>query len=307
MPARLRPLAALCAVLMVAGCTGPLADQLGASAVPTQAPVAVTGPQGTVPELEYSRPFDVVRPGSRTLRPGTGEVLAEGEDVLLDMYAEDGRDGSVITSTYQDAPSWHTFSAESLGPNVYESLRGKRVGARVLVTDMDDGVPVVLVIDVLPTRADGEDVTIPEDLPQVLRSQDGEPAVVVPDGDPPTELVVQPVVRGDGPQVAVGQVVTARYVAVRWSDGSVVDSSWVHGVAPQSETIGIGRLVEAWDQGLLEQSVGTQVMLVAPPGLAHGGTSSELADDTIVYVVDILDARYQAAEEAPPDESIEGE
>ncbi|WP_402465901.1 FKBP-type peptidyl-prolyl cis-trans isomerase [Isoptericola aurantiacus] len=313
LPARPRPLAALVAavaavVLTLSGCSTDLLDEIAPTSVPTQVPVQVSGPAGEPPELEYPQPYDVVRAGSRTITAGTGDRLERGGPVMLHMYAEDGRDGTVITSTYLDAPAWYTFDAESLGENLYESLRGQRVGARVLVVEEDDGVPVVLVVDVLPTRADGDVVEPAEGLPQVLRDPDGTPTVRVPDSDPPDQLVVQPLVRGTGPQVDVGQVVTARYVAVRWSDGAVVDSSWQPGVAPQSTMIGIGRLVEGWDQGLLEQSVGSQVMLVVPPHLGYGGTSSELADETLVYVVDILAARTQETDEvpAPGDSADEG-
>jgi peptidylprolyl isomerase len=294
--------ATVAAVLLTAGCSSSVWSQVTPSAPPEQVPVGVVGVQGAPPELDYPQPYAVSRAGSRTLLQGTGDVLEDGGAVLLDMYAEDGRDGSVITSTFQDAPAWYDMTPEALGQNLYDSLRGKRVGARVLLVEEDDGVPVVLVVDVLPTVAAGEPVEVPEGLPQVLRETDGSPRVVVPDADPPQELVVQPVQRGNGPQVSVGQVVTARYVAVRWSDGTVVDSSWGAGVAPQSATIGIGQLVEAWDQGLLEQSVGSRVLLVAPPNLAHGGTGNELAEETIVYVVDVLDARYQVTEEVPPAE-----
>ncbi|PRZ03442.1 peptidylprolyl isomerase [Isoptericola sp. CG 20/1183] len=308
---RPRPLATLVAAvvgvaLAVTGCSSPLVDELTPSSAPSQVPVEVSGPEGEPPVVEYPKPYQVVRSGSRTLRPGAGEQLEDGGPALLHMYAEDGRDGSVISSTYLDAPAWYTFDAESLGQNLYESLRGKRVGARVLVVEQDGDVPVVLVVDVLPTRASGTLVDTQEGQPQVLRDPDGTPSVRVPDTEPPGELVVQPLVRGSGPQVDIGQVVTVRYVAVRWSDGSVVDSSWDPGVAPQSATIGIGRLVEGWDQGLLEQSVGSQVMLVVPPQLGYGGTGSELADETLVYVVDILDARYQVTEEAPGEGADEG-
>ena len=54
------------------------------------------------------------------------------------------------------------------------------------------------------------------------------------DTPPPTDLVVQPLVRGDGAQVEAGQVVTVRYTGVRWSDGEVFDSTWAEGTAPSS-------------------------------------------------------------------------
>nr|WP_246256681.1 FKBP-type peptidyl-prolyl cis-trans isomerase [Isoptericola halotolerans] len=302
MPRRPRLLAAAVAgwlaVAAVGGCSSPLLEELTPSSVPSQVPVEVSGAEGEPPVVDYPQPYEVVRSGSRTVRPGAGEPIEDGGPVLLHMYAEDGRDGSVISSTYLDAPAWYTFEPESLGQNLYDSLRGKRVGARVLVVEKDGDVPVVLVVDVLPTRASGTTVEAPEGLPRVVRDLDGSPSVRLPDAEPPDELLVQPLVRGSGPQVDIGQVVTARYVLVRWSDGAVVDSSWDPDVAPQSATIGIGRLIEGWDQGLLEQSVGSQVMLVVPPQLGYGGTGSELADETLVYVVDILDARYQVTEEA---------
>ena len=111
-----------------------------------------------------------------------------------------------------------------------------------------------------------------------------------PDAAPPTELVVQPLQRGDGPQVAVGQVITVQYVGVSWSDGTVFDSSWASGELPDSFPIGVQSVIAGWDSGLVEQPVGSQVLLVVPPQMAYGGTEDELAAETLVFVVDILSA-----------------
>jgi peptidylprolyl isomerase len=118
-------------------------------------------------------------------------------------------------------------------------------------------------------------------------------------GDPPSDLVVHPLIRGTGQQVRAGQIVTVEFTAVRWSDGAVVDTTWTDGTPPQSAEIGIGRLVEGWDQGLLEQTVGSQVLLVVPPQSGYANTRSRLAGETMVYVVDILDAHKAIAEEEP--------
>lgn len=286
-------------VLVLGGCgSAALGDLSAASETPSQAPVQVIGTVGEPPALDYAQPYDVARPGARTIWPGAGEPVTDGEPVLLNMYAEDGRDGSVISSTFIDAPAWYTMSPESLGGNLYETLRGQRVGARLLLVEEDQGVPVILVIDVLPTKASGTVRKPAEGLPTVVRADDGTPSVRVPDdAKPPEELVVQPLVRGSGPQVQVGQVVTIRFTAVRWADGDVFDSTWTPGTRPQSATIGIGQLVDGLDQGLVEQAVGSQVMLVVPPALGYGGTSSPLADQTLVYVVDVLDAHFQVTEE----------
>ncbi len=282
-------------VLLTACGPGAGADP-GASASP--AAVQVTGQAGEPPQVEAAAPLQVTHPETRTVWPGTGAALEEDGPVLLHLYAEDGRDGSVLKNTYQDAPEWRTMSVESLGSNLHEALAGARVGARLLHLEQDDGVPVVLVVDVLPTRAAGDEVEPAEGLPTVELDDDGAPTVTVPqDAAPPDDLEVQPLVRGTGPQVEVGQVVTVRFTGVRWSDGTVFDTTWEEGAPPQVATIGIGQVIEGWDQGLLEQTVGSQVMLVVPPSLGYGGTASELADETLVYVVDILDAHQQVSEE----------
>lgn len=306
MPRRLTLLLVLLlgGTLVLGACSSSVLDDMGAVESPSQAPVQVTGAVGEPPALDYGQPYEVTRPGARSIWPGTGEPVTDDQPVLLNMYAEDGRDGSVISSTFIDAPAWYTMSPESLGSNLYDTLRGERVGARLLLVEDDGGVPVVLVIDVLPTRASGAEVPPVDGLPKVQRSDDGTPYVKVPsDASPPEDLVVQPLVRGTGPQVQVGQVVTMRFTAVRWSDGKVFDTTWTPGTRPQSATVGIGQLIDGLDQGLLEQTVGSQLMLVVPPGLGYGGTSSDLADQTLVYVVDILDAHYQVTDE----EAVGGE
>ncbi|WP_242504310.1 FKBP-type peptidyl-prolyl cis-trans isomerase [Promicromonospora panici] len=267
----------------------------------SQAPLQVTGSAGAPPQLEYKKPFSVVQTGSRTVWPGTGDVLERDDPVLLNLYAEDGRDGTELQNTFRTAPVAYTMTEKSLGNHLFEALEGNRTGARLSLMDEQDGVPVLLVVDVLPARASGEEGEPPgEGLPQVQLDDLGAPTVRIPgDVEPPSELVVHPLVRGTGPQVRAGQIVTVEFTAVRWSDGGVVDTTWTEGSPPQSAEIGIGRLVEGWDQGLLEQTVGSQVMLVVPPQDGYANTKSRLAGETVVYVVDILDAHKAVAEEEP--------
>jgi peptidylprolyl isomerase len=293
----------LAVVLGLTGCSA--VGAVAPAKAPPQAKVEVTGAAGEQPELKYTAPLTVTRPGTTTVWPGTGDRIEEGGPVLLNLYAEDGRDGSVVQSTFTDAPAWHTMSVLSLGDHLHQALQGQRVGARLLYLEQQHDVPLVLVIDILPTRARGDVVTPSKGLPKVERDRDGRPHVQVRKGaKPPTDLVVQPLVRGSGPQVEVGQVVTVRFTGVRWSNGRQFDTTWDASDGPdavQSVMIGIGQVVDGWDEGLQEQPVGSQVMLVVPPSLGYGGTSSKLADETLVYVVDILDAHYQVM-----DESAEG-
>ncbi len=53
-------------------------------------------------------------------------------------------------------------------------------------------------------------------------------------------------------------------------------------------------MIPAWDQGLVGQTVGSQVLLVVPPDQGYGPSGNSQAGiagtDTLVFVVDILDA-----------------
>jgi peptidylprolyl isomerase len=308
------------AVVMVTAACAPASLPVDVGPAPTssaaQAPLQVTGTSGTPPTLEYEKPFVVVRPDARTVWPGTGDVLERDDPVLLNLYAQDGRDGTELQNTFRTAPAAYTMTEKSLGNHLFEALEGKRVGTRLALMEEQDGVPVLLVVDVLPARASGVEGEPPgKGLPQVRLDDLGAPTIRVPRGvEPPSELVVHPLIRGSGQQVSAGQILTVEFTAVRWSDGGVVDTTWTEGTPPQSAEIGIGRLVEGWDQGLLEQTVGSQVMLVVPPQDGYANTTSRLAGETLVYVVDILDAHRldphkaeaEEKEDEPQNEKKEG-
>ena len=121
----------------------------------------------------------------------------------------------------------------------------------------------------------------------------GKPTVTVPSTAAPPALVVQPLIQGTGPAVTAGQTVVLHYVALNWRDGKQFDSSWDRGQSA-SFPIGTGKVLPGWDEGLVGQAVGSQVLLVVPPDKGYGSAGEPDAGitgtDTLVFVVDILDA-----------------
>jgi len=282
-------------VVAVLLAVGVVAGAAACSEEPEPAPqVLVTGEPGGTPELQFTAPLAITEPSVEVIAEGTGPELSDGGPVLVNFYAESAADGSLINETYSGEPRAYVLSEEYIGTEIYRALRGQRVGSRILhVVPPSEGQPAgtVAVFDILPTRAEGEAVPPREGLPTVDVGDDGTPAVTVPpETAPPADLVIQPLIRGTGPQVVAGQVITVQYVGVRWSDGSVFESSWESGELPVSFPIGVQSVLEGWDAGLVEQPVGSQVLLVVPPSMAYGGTPNELAEETLVYVVDILSA-----------------
>ncbi|GIF22404.1 peptidylprolyl isomerase [Actinoplanes tereljensis] len=99
-----------------------------------------------------------------------------------------------------------------------------------------------------------------------------------------TKLVVTVLVPGTGPAVAKGQTVTANYKLIAYTTGEVMDSSWSRG-EPFSTQIGVGAVIQGWDQGVLGQKVGSRIQLDIPEALAYPGKGD------LRFVVDILAAQ----------------
>ncbi|GIM96766.1 FKBP-type peptidyl-prolyl cis-trans isomerase [Paractinoplanes toevensis] len=99
-----------------------------------------------------------------------------------------------------------------------------------------------------------------------------------------TKLAVTVLVPGTGPAVAKGQTVTANYKLISYSTGEVLDSSWSRG-EPFTTQIGVGAVIQGWDQGVLGQKVGSRVQLDVPEALAYPGKGD------LRFVVDILAAQ----------------
>jgi peptidylprolyl isomerase len=100
-----------------------------------------------------------------------------------------------------------------------------------------------------------------------------------------TKLVITPLVTGTGPAVAKGQTITANYKLVSYQTGQVIDSSWSRG-EPLSTPIGVGQVIQGWDQGIPGQKVGSRLQIDVPAAMAYGEEKGDLR-----FVVDLLAAK----------------
>lgn len=115
------------------------------------------------------------------------------------------------------------------------------------------------------------------------------PEVTVPDGPPPTSLVVNDLVEGDGEVLEPGGFATMHYVGVAYSTGEQFDASWDRG-APFETTIP-GQLIQGWNEGIPGMKVGGRRELVIPSDMAYGDTSPGPGigpGETLIFVVDLL-------------------
>jgi len=278
---RVTAAAAVLALVALVGCS---------PAATTNPDVTVTGEPGDAPTVTYVTPLAVSKTSRSTVWPGTGAELVEGGPVLIDFWLENATDASLVDESFSSNPTPRLLTEEDLGTDLYKTLKGQKVGARLLQVSPGSGsgaldYPTVTVLDVLPTRADGEPVPPREGMPVVTLADNGAPSIAPTGTEPPSDLVVEALIRGTGDQVAAGDVITVQYTGFAWTTGESFDSTW-HSGLPVSFSL---QDVEAWQEGLVDQPVGSQVMLVVPPTYSLGVTDSpELAGQTVVFVIDIL-------------------
>ncbi|MCT2583290.1 FKBP-type peptidyl-prolyl cis-trans isomerase [Actinophytocola gossypii] len=123
---------------------------------------------------------------------------------------------------------------------------------------------------------------------QVEGAPGEKPTVTLPeDCSAPTELIVEDLAPGDGPEAAEGGAMQAHYALTAWSTGEEVEASYGQSPLP-IDSIGVG-MIEAWNQGLVGMRQGGRRLIVAPPDMAYAGSGNELQDETLVFVVDAVE------------------
>ena len=119
------------------------------------------------------------------------------------------------------------------------------------------------------------------------------PEIEFPGDQPPTDLVIEDLEVGDGAEATSGATVVTHYVGVAHSTGEEFDASWNRG-EPLAFRVGVGQVIQGWDQGLLGMKVGGRRKLVIPPNLAYGDRGAGGAikpGETLIFVVDLVDVR----------------
>ena len=129
-------------------------------------------------------------------------------------------------------------------------------------------------------------------MPKVTGEFGEKPTIDAPEETAPTTLQTDVLVEGDGAEVKSGDLLVASYQGQIWRDDSVFDNSYDRG-EPAGFGIGVGSVIPGWDKSLVGKKVGSRVLLVIPPAEGYGEKGQEQAgikgDDTLVFVVDILD------------------
>jgi hypothetical protein len=312
---RIRPLAALSAAalsaLLLAGCsaaapdseptpteTGAAAADLCDSAAPSGSVsdgIVVTGEPGSAATAEFSSPLDITSAERTVVVEGEGDPIESGDLVQYGATIFDAETGAVVESGGYDAAILPVQVSVGVGADQFFGCATE--GSRIVMAlpASEQAAASVWVLDVLgitPDAAWGEPQEPVDGMPTVELAEDGEPTITIPDAEAPTEVQVETLKTGDGAVVQPGDTVLVHYTGVKWSDGTVFDSSWEAGAPTSFSTTGV---VEGFKQALEGQTVGSQVLVVVPPAFGYGASEGhELQDETLVFVVDILGTQSPA-------------
>ena len=270
--------------------------------------ISATGGVGDSPTLTVPWPWAIDQTRTSIIVQGDGPTVSDTGYVLVNYYGEDARTGNVFDESYsQGAPV--AFPLTGVVPGFQKGLAGQKVGTRLIIAmpgpdgydaqggNSDAGINVgdtlVFVVDILRTQYSdptGDPVTVTDTtLPTVSGDTDA-PVITIPTGQtPPTSLVVQPLITGPDPSVVVesGDSILVNYTEYVWSTGKMVRQTY--GFSPL--TGALSATIPGWQQALLNQPMGSRLLLVVPPSLAYPQGFSDQgipAGSTMVYVVDIL-------------------
>jgi hypothetical protein len=314
-------------VAVTAGCSSiPQANGCDPITTPGDASsvITATGEVGSVPTVNFPTPVIAKKIETTTLTVGSGETLQPGAVADLQISVFLGSTGAKLAETGYTAtnaarvtvgddstPFGEPVQCQTVGSRTATLMTAEDVfGADASTAEIpfanDDTVVVVTDIDRgYLGRADGALQPIESGMPAVVTATDGTPGITLPNDDPPTDLRIANIRDGDGETVAEGDTAVVHYTGVLWPeevdgvrlDGTVFDSSWERKqpssflAAALSETETSG-LVPGFAEALIGQKVGSQVLVVIPPGedgYPMGSSPASVPEgSTMVFVFDVL-------------------
>ena len=305
---RIRPLAALSlaavAAVFLAGCSSASpspdassGDDLCSAAVASGAAsdaITASGDIGESASVEFATPLEVTDLERTVAVEGDGAQIADGDYVSYALAIFDASTGEEVQSGgFGDAPLPAMPIGVGTGPDQFFGCA--TVGSRIVlaVPGGSSGPAQVYVLDVLDvTPADAWcAVTEPTgEFASVEFSPEGIPTVTIPDAEAPEGVQLEVLTEGDGAVVEEGDTVTVNYTGVKWSDGTVFDSSFERGAPETFTTTGV---VTGFQRALEGQKVGSTVLVSMAPACGYGEAGSsqhELAGETLVFVLTIVEA-----------------
>lgn len=289
------------------------------TAHPSIAPIAtidgisVEGAFGATPVISFTAPFAIDQTRSKVVIAGKGAPVTETSYVDVNYHGVNAYTSTTFDSSFargQSAP----FSLDGVVAGFKTGLVGKNVGDRVLIVmpgkDGYDaqggsgdgqilvGDTLVFVVDILDIdyqTPHGTTVTPAAGLPAVTADAQGVPSVALNTAAaPPAQQVTQPLIAGSSTRkIAATDAIMVRYRMWSWKTGQLLTDKFGD---PDSGKL--SETIQCWRDGLVNQTLGSRLLLICPPAVGFPEGSPELKldkGDTVVFVVDLIYAADAAA------------
>ena len=263
--------------------------------------ITATGNLGEKPTVSFKTPMTVQNNTYAVLQKGDGETVEKGDRVCAQGIAINVKDGSELMSTWEENTLECSIllsesNLEQIEP--YTAIVGQKLNTSIAfgINDSNSsGTSYILVYTLISkskdlTRATGEAVAdVPANLPKVTLGEDGKPSIDMNGQGSVDEQITQTLIKGAGAQITDSNTAVVKYTG--WlTDGTQFDSSWDQNTTFDADVSSSGQIIQGWKDGLIGQTVGSQVLLVIPPDKGYGdtGSGSIPANATLVFVIDIL-------------------
>jgi peptidylprolyl isomerase len=273
--------------------------------------LTVTGDFGKKPKVEIDG-LDVDGVESAELIAGDGGEVTKESYVDYQVVVVNASSGEVLQDSYGQ-PEPIQMAVAQQPPLVTDAIIGAQIGSRVAIAapveelvgeggaaqvGMSDEDDVVLVFDLVeegeapPAPAECKDAGKLTDEPEVVAEGDSVTGLDFSDSpeNPPCDLQVITLKKGNGKTVKVGDEIQAHYYGTVWGGEEPFDSSFERG-EPATFPLAEGSLIDGWVKGLEGVKVGSRVMLVIPPEQGYGeqGSGDQIpGGSTLVFVIDVL-------------------
>lgn len=287
--------------------------------------IKVSGEFGQEPTVTMPSKFEVTETERSVAIAGKGEPAVDGMTITADYGMYNAATGEPIEldvdTTWIEISLPVSIQLNAQFPGLYKTVHCAEAGERIVSavpaselfgeSGVDFGIgatdTVVFVMDVnsvektvAPTPAPDaspQPLALPtpgewvDNVPTVDLSADV-PVVTLPGTPPSPELLVKVIKEGDGALVTgfTGVSVTVDYQGTSWDTGEIFDQSFTRG-APA--TFPVSGVVQGFAAAMVDQKVGSIVLVTIPPEYAYGpaGAGHALSGQTLVFLIEIHDVK----------------
>jgi hypothetical protein len=302
-----------CSAIPGFGGCDPIYDSGDASSL-----VTASGKVGSAPDVEFPTPLVAHKtPEATLLEAGEGAEIGRDGQVDYDFTLIDGETGDELGKSGYDAEQFARIGVGHDGDSVSRALECTTVGSRISLVStwgdakaafnadaaasIDDKATVVVVIDVIDAflgKADGVNQLPADGMPTVATEVDGTPGIAVPAEAAPTKTRSSVIKGGDGATLRADDKLVVQYSLWTWpttigDEAPQIGTTWADDRAVTLALTSLadgGGVPDGLLDALLGEKVGSQVLVVLPPGddSFPAGQGPAGDDATYVFVVDVL-------------------